>query len=68
MEKATEKATPERGSDVVEYGSLNVQTNYGVSGNLLLVLSLIALQVVKGYGTSIRLFRDCHNESDHCWK
>ena len=40
----------------------------GISGYLLLVLSLTALRAVKVYGTSIRLLRDCHNESDRCWK
>ncbi len=39
----------------LEYGGLNVQTNYGATGDLLLVLYLTSLQAVKGYGTSIRL-------------
>ena len=52
----------------LEYGGLTVQTYYGTSGNLLLVLSLTALRAVKGYGTAIRLFLDNRNESGRCWK
>ena len=52
----------------LEYGGLNVQTNYGATGDLLLVLSLTALRVVKEYGTSTRLLQDYRNESDRCLK